>query len=66
MAVNTLEVNDIVCVESFASGLTLVHFKGGRYIETTLEDAMNLQKLLEPKLQKVLTVYGDPPEIVKH
>lgn len=62
MAIAKLEVNDIVCVEASASGLTLIHFKGGRYIETTMEDAMALQKLLADKLQKVLSVYGDPPQ----
>ena len=62
MAVNTLEVNEIVCVESIAGGMTLVHFRGGRYIETTLEDAIRLQKLLSDRLLKIMAVYGDPPE----
>jgi len=62
MAVVQLEVNDIVCIETFAGGKTVVHFKGGRYIETTGDDTLKLTKLLAGRLLKLMSVYGDPPK----
>ena len=64
MAVVKLEVNEIVCIETVIGGKSIIHFKGGRYIEATGDDTLKLAKLLNPRLQKVMSVYGDPAEPV--